>query len=780
MSKNLFLELTTQSMVSIPSISFPITNSLNTEVSQMHKISQSLCNSNGINAINIPNNFDYTEWNVIDSKFDPSKLHHRETVFTIGNGYLGTRGSFEEGYPCAMPATLINGIYDDVPMVYTELANCPDWLPIAILIAGERFRLDRGEILNYQQQLDLQKGLLSRYIRWRSQAGHTVDIYFERFASLAQQHLTAIRCQILSIDFTGLIEVQSSINGYPDNQGVRHWEWLDQGGKGDMIWLNTSTRHTNIELAMATQLQVNDTENPEIQIKGCQGYPTVAANIYIQPGKIVTLDKIVTIFTTRETATPVKAAKEQLANVSDYLTLRSNHIAAWAQIWENSDIIIAGDRLAQIAVRYNIFQAIIAAPQQDDRVSIPAKTLSGFSYRGHIFWDTEIFLVPLFTFTQPKLARNLLTYRYHTLAGARRKAAEFGYEGAMFAWESATTGEEVTPRWVPPAGGGKELVRIWCGDIELHITSDIAYAVWQYWQATGDDDWMINYGAELILDTAVFWGCRVEWYAEKNRYEIRDVIGPDEYHDHVNNNAFTNQMVKWHLETALIVLNWLRQNYPDRATELETQLKITPKRLDTWGDISKNLWVSEDLETGLIEQFEGFCNLENINLHDYEPRQKSMQSILGIAKANQRQVLKQADVLMLLFLLREKYTKQVIETNWNYYNPRTDHTYGSSLGPCIHAILACEIDKPSEAYEHFLRAAMVDLEDVRGNADEGIHAASAGGIWQAVIFGFAGLRITETGPIINPHLPPSWNRLQFKIQWRDRSYEFDLKLNPGG
>ncbi len=765
-------------MVSIHNISFPITNSLPIEVSQMHKFSQSLCDNNGINETIIPHNFAYTEWTVIDTKFEPNSLQHRETVFTIGNGYLGTRGSFEEGYPGAMPATLINGIYDDVPMVYTELVNCPDWLPIVISIEGERFRLDRGEILNYQQQLDVHKGLLSRYIHWRSQAGHTVKIYFERFASLAQQHLTAIRCQILSVDFTGEIEIQSSINGYPDNQGVCHWEWLDQGEKEDIIWLNTSTRHTNLELAIATQLQINNTENTEIQIKGCQGYPTVAASMYIQPGKIITLDKIVTIFTSRETATPVKAAKDKLANVSDYLTLRSAHIEAWAQVWQNNDIIIEGDLIAQIAVRYNIFQAIIAAPQQDDRVSIPAKSLSGFSYRGHIFWDTEIFLLPLFTFTQPKLARNLLNYRYHTLAEARHKALDFGYEGAMFAWESATTGEEVSPRWVPLADGSKELVRIWCGDIELHITSDIAYGVWQYWQATGDDDWMSNYGAELILDTAVFWGCRVEWYPEKNRYEIRDVIGPDEYHDHVNNNAFTNQMVKWHLETAIIVLNWLRQNYPHRANELETQLKITPKRLDIWADISKNLWISQDLQTGLIEQFEGFFNLQDINLHDYEPRQKSMQSILGIAKANQRQVLKQPDVLMLLFLLREKYTKQVIETNWNYYTPRTDHTYGSSLGPSIHAILACEIDKLTAAYEHFMRAAMVDLEDVRGNADEGIHAASTGGIWQAVIFGFAGLQITETGPILNPHLPPSWNRLQFKIQWRDRWYEFDLKLNP--
>lgn len=338
------------------------------------------------------------------------------------------------------------------------------------------------------------------------------------------------------------------------------------------------------------------------------------------------------------------------------------------------------------------------------------------------------------------------------------------------------------PRWVTGAGG--ELVRIWCGDIELHINADVAYAVWHYWQATDDNDWMRSRGAEIILDTAVFWGSRVEWNGDRRCYEIRDVIGPDENHERVDNNTFTNRMAQWHLEIALSVLKWLREYDSQGAAELERRLDLTPERLKRWAHIVRHMLVLHDSETDLIEQFDGFFNLEDVNWADYESRTKSMQAILGIEGANQRQVLKQPDVLMLLYLLRESALQtrlslseyqHTLTTNWDYYTPRTDHTYGSSLGPAIQAILACNLDKSAEAYEHFMRAALVDLKDVRGNASEGIHGASTGGVWQAVVFGFAGVRLTETGPVIEAsHLPPSWTGLQFRLRWHDQWYDFDL------
>ncbi|MEH2024579.1 beta-phosphoglucomutase [Nostoc sp.] len=721
--------------------------------------------------------FIYTDWILIETQFDPEQLHSKETVFTIGNGYLGTRGSFEEGYPHALPATFIHGVFDDVPVVYTELVNCPDWLPLVVIVNGDRFRLDQGEILRYDRQLDLRHGLIFRALRWRSPSGHTIDISFERFASLADPHVLALRCHLTPIDFDGLIEVQASINGYPENQGFNHWEELDQGKTKQGIWLQRRTRNSRIELGMAAKVRILGTE-ASLQVNTAPGYPTLSTTFLAKAQQTVTVEKLVTVFTSREIETPVLAAQEKLAHLPDYATLLKAHEQAWDEVWQQSDILIEGDSTATFAVRYNLFQLLIAAPRHDDRVSIPAKTLSGFGYRGHVFWDTEIFMQPLFLFTQPAIARNLLTYRWHTLPGARRKAAHYGYRGAMFAWESADTGDEVTPRWSIGSDFYGEDVRIWCRDREIHINADIPYAIWNYWQATGDDDWMQKCGAEVILDAAIFWGSRVEFNSEQERYEIRGVIGADEYHELVHNNAFTNRMAQWHLEKAIAVYDWLADKFPERATELEEKLKLTPEERLHWQDIIAKILFFHDPVTELIEQFEGFFQLEDINLADYEPRDRSMQPILGIEKTNKCQVLKQPDVLMLLYLMRESadfpYNEKALQTNWDYYAPRTDITYGSSLGPAVQAILASDLGKSTAAYEQFMRALMVDLEDNRGNTNDGIHGASAGGIWQAVIFGFGGIQLTENGPVANPHLPPGWTRLKFKLHWRGKWHDFDL------
>ncbi|MBW4477442.1 MAG: beta-phosphoglucomutase [Tolypothrix brevis GSE-NOS-MK-07-07A] len=727
--------------------------------------------------VNSPD-FIYTDWTLIETKVDFNKFPHRETVFTIGNGYLGTRGTFEEGYVQASPATLIHGVYDSVPVVYTELVNCPDWLPLIVIVDGERFRLDQGEILSYDRQLDLRHGLISRTIRWRSPSGKTIDLTFQRFASYSDQHVLAQRCQITPVDFDGLIEIQGSINGYPENQGFNHWEALDQGNIDNGIWLYRRTRNSRIEISLAARMTLSGADASMV-VTSAPGYPTLNTKFHAIAQQTVTLEKIVTVFTSREVAHPIAAAQEKLAQLPSYSKLLDAHEKAWDEVWQQNDILIEGDSRAQLAVRYNIFQMLIAAPRYDDKVSIPAKTLSGFGYRGHVFWDTEIFLLPFFTYTQPHIARNLLSYRYHTLNGARRKASHDGYKGAMYAWESADTGDEVTPRWALPNDPYGEDVRIWCRDREIHISADIAYAVWYYWQATGDDKWMEEYGAEIILDTAIFWASRVEYNTKDEKYEIRGVIGADEYHEFVHNNAFTNRMVQWHLQKAIIVQDWLRQNNSDRATELEDKLKLTPGRRSRWQDIITNIWIPYDPATKLIEQCEGFFKLEDINLQEYEPRTRSMQGILTIEGANKRQVLKQPDVLMLLYLMRQSqefpYNQENLEKNWDYYAPRTDITYGSSLGPAIHGILASDLGKTAEAYERFMQAAMVDLEDVRGNAAEGIHGASAGGVWQAVVFGFGGIQLHDNQPVANPHLPPGWTRLKFKLQWRGKSHEFDLE-----
>jgi len=722
-------------------------------------------------------------WHVTETEFDPQALHHQETVFTIGNGYLGTRGAFEEGYPGERPATLVHGVFDGAPLVHTELANVPNWLPFVLFVDGERFRMERGTLLSYRRDLDLRTGVLTRAVRWRSPAGHTVDLALERFASLADRHVLGMRYRFTALDFTGTLEFRAGLDGHVDNGGFVHWRWVDQGAVGQQaVYLHVRTRTSGMELCEACHLSIAGGTGVTYTGLDCEGAPAVVARMAVPAGEQVTADKLVALVTSRETDDVHEDAIARLeaAIAHGYDGLRVAHDAAWEPEWGACNVAIEGDDGVDLALRYSLFQLLIAAPRHDERVSIPARSLSGFGYRGHVFWDTDVFIVPFFAYTRPQIARNLLLYRYYTLSGARQKAQENGYEGAMFAWESAGTGSETTPRWVPGPDG--DLVRIWCGDIEHHISADVAYAVVQYWRVTGDDGFMRDYGAEIVLDTARFWGCRVERNAAWDRYEINDVIGPDEYHEHVNNNVFTNTMARWNLEVALEVLAWLRREHPDKTAELEHGMDLTPQRLAHWADAIGRLYVAHDPETELMEQCEGFFDLHDVNLADYEPRDISMQALLGIEETQHYQVIKQPDVLMLLYLLGDRYNPQTLRVNWDYYTPRTDLSYGSSLGPAIHALLAARLGDPQAAYEYFVHAARTDLQNVRGNTEDGIHAATAGGLWQAIVFGFAGLRLNGEGYTVTPRLPAHWQRLSFSFVYRGKRVPLVLShaSSPGG
>jgi kojibiose phosphorylase len=720
-------------------------------------------------------------WILEETSFEPGAQHHKETIFTTGNGYLSTRGAFEEGYPGDRRATFVHGVFDDVPISFTELANAPDWLPLTILLDGERFSLDSGRVESYRRELDLRTGVLTRSVRWRSPAGHSAWLKFERFASLADEHLLCLRCSITP-EFEGEVEVRPALNAHMDNEGTAHWLWTGQGivpeaGEGaDPIYsLQTRTRRSGIELALA--MRILTSQSPaRSDFWDAQGVPTVNLHFAARAGETITVDKLTGIATSRDGATPGALAAEHARGAAGWEAALEAQRRAWAEEWERCDVEIEGDDEAQLAVRFSLFQLLIAAPRHDDRVNIGAKTLSGFGYRGHCFWDTEIFMLPVFIYTAPHIARNLLDYRHMRLPAAREKARANGYEGAQFPWESAATGEEVTPSWVPDFTNRGGLVRIWTGDIEIHISADIAYAAQLYWRASGDDAWFIERGAELVLDTAKFWASRAEWNAAEKRFEFRDVIGPDEYHDHVDNNFYTNYLARWNLRAALEALEWMKEHAPERAEELTGQLDLGAERLAQWREVIARIHLPVRAD-GLIEQFSGYFQRREVDLEALEPRQISVQALLGIEGASQTQVIKQPDVLMLQYLLRSEFSDAQVRMNYEYYSRRTDHTFGSSLGPAVQAIMACDVGQPEEAYEHFIRAARADLRDVRGNAQDGIHGASAGGTWQAVVFGFGGLRLTGERHSTQACLPRHWKRLAFRFMHRGRLERVEL-LNP--
>jgi len=741
-------------------------------------------------------------WNIEEDKFDPKRLNIQETVYTIGNGYFGTRGTLEEGYVGSEPATLLFGVFDRIPIGREELANAPDWLPLKLFVNGERFRLDRGKLLAYQRTLDMYNGVLTRTMRWESLEGMQLTIKSERFASLADEHAGAMRYHVTIDELPGAVggsegqEVDvilwGTFNMAVGNYDLMHWESIEQGKEDDLIWFQTQTRHKTVQLVQTVSF---DTQAPGFQKEPFYSdfAPGWRLRGNLGVGSTLTAEKLVVMYTSRDTESPRMAALEHHHRIYDggeplqqrpasateagttpYEALLAQHEEAWHGYWQEADVVIEGDDQAQLGMRYNIYQLRISTSSHDSRYSIAAKGLTGFGYRGHVFHDTEIFMLPFFTYVQPAIARNLLFYRYRLLPAARKKAKENDCKGAQYPWESTLDGEEATPEAIIHPESG-EIIPILNGQIELHISASIAYAVWNYWRVTGDDEFMRNYGAEIVLSTAAFWVSRAEFNAKLGEYEINDVIGPDEWHEHVDNNTYTNYMAKWNIQAALKSLHWLRSTDADKAEQLAQQLELNEQQLDHWREVSSNMRILQDQQTGLFEQFEGFFKLEFLDQSKFSGRKTSYQGLLGIEVVQRYQISKQADVLMLLTVLNEHFDLPTKRVNWDYYFPITDHDYGSSLTPALHCILACEMGLTDEAYRMFMKGALIDLEDLRGNTAEGIHDACSGAVWQAAVFGFAGLRLNDEGYTTKPTWPDGWTRLAFNFHHQGKPIRVDLR-----
>ncbi|MCS6835576.1 MAG: beta-phosphoglucomutase [Anaerolineae bacterium] len=717
-------------------------------------------------------------WTLREYPFHPEKLRYHETIFTVGNGYLGTRASFEEGYEGDTPATLVHGLYNHAPHTQVpELVNAPNWTEVQIKVDGTPFRLitrssdllnpPQGLILGYERALHLDEALLRRVVLFRAASGATVRIIFERFASLHDPHILAQRIHVTAIDGAPEIELEAVLDGQVSNNGVQHWATMAPSAQAEQFSLFGVTNQSGYKLTMASALLGPGTPVGQTQER------RASSVVRIQLGRDdhAIFDKLTAVYTSRDCADPTVSAATKLAEAraTGYDSLLAAHRQAWKHCWQAMDITIEGDDFAQLAVRFTTYHLLIAAPQHDEQVSIGAKTLSGLGYKGHVFWDTELFMLPPFTLTLPSIARNMLMYRYHRLEGARQKARENGYEGAMFPWESTDTGLETTPKWSDVLDKQGQPLRIWTGDNEQHISTDIAYAVLQYWRWTGDDAFMTQYGAEIVLDTAVFWGSRAQFI--DGRYELHDQIGPDEYHENVKNSVFVNRMVVWHLQQALQLLTWLEQHAPQDAARLVQNLDLNAERLARWRDIIANMIIPFDEARQIHVQFDGFFDFEYIPVQHYEPRVGGLWGYLGHERALRSQVIKQADVVMLMALLGEELApRQVLLNNWETYYPRCDH--GSSLSPAMHAWVAARLGLRDEAYHMLRHALAIDLEDNKGNVADGIHGAACGGAWQAIVFGLCGLHLTSDGPALSPQLPPHWKRVGFKVVYQGQVYPF--------
>ena len=382
-------------------------------------------------------------------------------------------------------------------------------------------------------------------------------------------------------------------------------------------------------------------------------------------------------------------------------------------------------------------------------------------------------MLPFYLFTNPPAARTLLMYRYHTLGAARRKAKEYGYQGALYAWESADTGEETTPRAMLAPDG--HLVSILTGELEHHISADVAYAVWQYWRATADDDFMVNAGADILVETARFWASRARMEADGHAH-IRAVIGPDEYHETVDDNAYTNVMARWNLDRATEALAILKRENPCDWKRVSARLALTEDEPAAWRRTAAALVTGFHSDSGLFEQFEGYFDLEEVNVIEHRNCPTAIDICLGRERTRQSKAIKQADVVALSALLWDEWPRAVHEANFNYYEPRTAH--GSSLSPAFHALVAARLGDVELARNYMQQAGEIDLANNMGNAAGGVHMGALGGLWQAAVLGVAGVGLREDGIALDPHLLPGWTKLRCSLQWRGRVLRVTLTADP--
>jgi trehalose/maltose hydrolase-like predicted phosphorylase len=711
------------------------------------------------------------KWLLIDEGFTLAREHETESLFAIANGYIGNRGSLAEGSPLSAPATFVAGVFEqfDVPGSLPELMVLPDWTGVRIWIADEPLSMQQGEVLQHRRILDFRRGILWREWRHRDLAGRITRIVAFRFASLADRHLLLHSVTLTPENHTSVIRFESSMEATDRAVALLAPEWKARRDSARPnvlpLALRVPGRNTTVAFGLTSQMLHSSHGKGRRTIRMDTGSIMENCEVEVEAGAQCHLHRIVSVFTSRDGGDPFHCSMEHLRDVVAKGTESAvwAHVSAWESHWKAADIEIEGDDSLQRALRFAVYHLISAANPDDPRVSIGARTLSGPGYKGHVFWDTETYMVPFFIFTHPRSARALLEYRYHTLDAARTKARSFGYRGAMYPWESADTGEETTPKAVIAPNG--EVLNIRNGEIEVHVTADIAFGIWQYWQNTGDDDFFVRFGAEIMLESARFWASRGTTEND-GFYHIRHVIGPDEYHEDVDDDAYTNLMAAWNLRRGAETAALLQERWPENWKELSAQLQLSDQEIESWKKVADAMFVPFDPKTLLYEQFSGYFNKQPIDLKSYEPRSAAMDTLLGHEQIQKTNVVKQAAVVLATFLLWDEISPDARAANFRYYEPRTGH--GSSLSPSIHALIAAQIGDMECARSYLKQAAEIDLGNNMGNAAGGVHAAALGGLWQAIVFGFAGFRTHSDGVSLAPKVLSHWRRLSFPLQWRGR------------
>ncbi|MGC1390244.1 MAG: family 65 glycosyl hydrolase domain-containing protein [Bacteroidales bacterium] len=724
-------------------------------------------------------------WQIIEEGFHPDMNRESESIFSIGNGYMGQRANFEEHYSGdSLQGSYVAGVYypdktrvgwwkNGYPEYFAKVLNAPNWIGIDLSVNKKEIDLAKSKIISFTRILNMRQGYLERSFRVTVSENKIIEITTRRFVSMAEPDLGIIRYTVKSIDFEGTLNFDVYIDGDVKNEdtnyGEKFWEEVNKYINGNEGVLITRTLKTDFHVATGMCFEFLK-DNSEIVVKADgtdrDKYIAGSVSLGIKTGEELTLTKYVSVLSSlnnqkerlmEDTKTRIKEAKAK-----GYAALFLDHAKEWEKIWATSDVVIEGDLSAQQAIRFNIFHINQTYTGKDERLNIGPKGFTGEKYGGSTYWDTEAFGLPFFLKTaDPKVGKNLLLYRYKHLDKSISNAEKLGFKNGAALYPMVTmNGEECHNEW--------EITFE-----EIHRNGAIAFAIFNYIRHTGDDEYMVDYGLETLIGISRFWSQRTTFSENLKKYVILGVTGPNEYENNVNNNWYTNSLAVWTLSYTLKNIRVLDKENRDKLTALYSKLHFNfSDETGRWQEVIKHMHFPVDSSRNIFLQQDGFLDKELMPAIRIPSDERPINQHWSWDRILRSCFIKQADVLQGLYVFEDHFDTGTIKRNFEFYEPMTVHE--SSLSACIHSIVASRIGNIEKAYELYLRTARLDLDDYNNEVSNGLHITSMAGTWLAIVEGFGGMRINDGKILLNPLIPANWQSYSFHARFR--SILFEVKV----
>lgn len=718
--------------------------------------------------------FKVDSWKIIEEGFNPDYGEVSESIFSLGNEYMGVRGYFEEGYNGPkLIGSYFNGIYERTKPDYghykgivdfTEyMVNSVDWLYTRICVDGEELEISKADISEFVRELDMRNGVLTRSFIWNLLNGKKIKVVFERILSMTDVQVGAQRVKLTALNFDGDVEINSGLDFSNPHcmQKMNMWEIKDilhKSGKNAFAGIEGETLHTQQRVfsACAIKADVNEFYNVKEEKKA-----VVKFNLSLKQNEEKIFEKIVKNFTLKEEKEENKFREDVKAVYEEFETEKENDISAmsfeqikedsakwWKEIWETSDVTIDGDEENQQGIRFCIFQLFQTYHGAVKGTNIGAKGLTGEAYNGNAFWDTETYCLPFFLFNNKEAAQNLLYFRYKTLDEARERAKALDCEGAFYPIATIS---------------GKECCNLWQhASLQLQASTAVAYGIWFYEKLYHDEEFMTQYGLEMLIEISRMLVTRGD-FSQDGKYGYYCVMGPDEFQMMVHNNCYTNFMGKFTLDFTLKVIEDIKKNDKKAYDEIVGKINFDESEMDKWKKVSECMYIPYYEDSLLYEQHEGFFKLPHLDIDSIPIEDFPLYNHWSYDRIYRNDMIKQPDVLMFMLLFNSHFTEEQLKANYEYYEPRCIHE--SSLSPSVHSILASQLHKKDEAYDFFGFATRMDLDNYNRNTREGIHTTSIAAAWMNIIYGFGGLRTDGDIIHITPSIPQNWNKYTFKIHY---------------